>query len=80
MKRTTVSLPDDLAIAAEREARRRRVSVSELVRRALAEHLGMRDGKPRTIPFAGVADSGYRHTARDFEEILAAEWHPDRDC
>jgi len=80
MKRTTISLPDDLAVAVEREARRRRVSVSEVARQALAEHLGM-DGRRRHIPFAAIGRSGKGSTARDLEEILAREWaeHIDRD-
>jgi Arc/MetJ-type ribon-helix-helix transcriptional regulator len=78
MKRTTVSLPDDLAAAVEREARRRRVSVSAVARRALAEHLGM-DGERRRISFAAIGHSGQRATARDAEEILAREWARDRD-
>jgi len=81
MKRTTISLPDDLASAVEREARRRRVSVSEVARRALAEHLGMNGGERRPLPFAALGRSGQRNVARDAEEILAREWaeHIDRD-
>jgi Arc/MetJ-type ribon-helix-helix transcriptional regulator len=74
MKRTTVSLPDDLAGALEREARRRRLSVSQITREALAAHLGLGGEKPRRLPFAALGASGHRTTARDLEEILAAEW------
>ncbi len=74
MKRTTVVLSSDLALLAEREARRRGVSLSEVVRRALAAHLGVAEGQPRRIPFAAIGRSGKRHTARDAEEILAREW------
>jgi len=79
MRRTTVSLPDDLAQAVEREANRRRTSVSEVVRTALAVHLHQ---EPRRhIPFAGIGHSGHRPTARDMEEILDREWGDalDRD-
>jgi Arc/MetJ-type ribon-helix-helix transcriptional regulator len=81
MKRTTISLPDDLATALQREARRRRVSVSEIARRALAEHLGVADGKPRRLGFVGIARGGERNVARDAEEILARAWanHIDPD-
>ena len=41
MKRTTVSLPDELASAVAREAERRRTSVSEVTREALLAHLGI---------------------------------------
>lgn len=79
MKRTTISLPEDLAIAAEREARRRRVSVSEVARQALAEHLGMNGAERRPLPFAALGRSGHRDTAERLDELLAQEWTPDRD-
>jgi metal-responsive CopG/Arc/MetJ family transcriptional regulator len=74
MKRTTISMPDDLAGIVSREARRRRVSVSELAREALREHVGAKPDEPRVLPFAGIGSSGKRHTARDAEEILSREW------
>jgi Arc/MetJ-type ribon-helix-helix transcriptional regulator len=77
MKRTTVSLPDDLASALAREAQRRNRSVSEITRDALAKHLGLAAGEPRAVPFAGVGRSGHRTTARDMEELLAREWDAD---
>jgi len=79
MKRTTVTLPDDLAAAVARSADRRRVSVSQVTREALAAHLGLADAGPRTLPFAALGSSGYRSTARDLEDLLAAEWDSDRD-
>ena len=78
MKRTTISLPDDLAAAVVRAANRRHVSVSELTREALSAHLGVGSGK-RKLGFAKLGSSGTRNTSRDFEEILAAEWTPDFD-
>ena len=77
MKRTTVSLPDDLAAALTREAHRRNRSASEITRDALAQHLGLAAGEPRDVPFAAVGRSGRRHTARDMEELLAREWDED---
>jgi Arc/MetJ-type ribon-helix-helix transcriptional regulator len=77
MKRTTVSLPDDLAAALAREARRRNRSASEITRDALAKHLGLTADEPRSVPFAAVGRSGHRTTGRDMEELLAAEWHGD---
>lgn len=71
MKRTTISLPDELAAAVEREARRRRVAVSQIAREALEERLG-RSGR-RELGFAALGGSGYRTTARDAEDLLA-EW------
>ena len=75
MKRTTISLPDDVADALEREARRRALPASAIARAALASYLGMAAaGERRQLPFAAVGRSGRRTTARDMEELLAAEW------
>lgn len=81
MKRTTISLPDDLATLAAREAQRRPGSLSEVARQVLAEHLGLQATGPRPLPFANLGSSGHRHTARDLERILADEWAQaaDRD-
>jgi predicted transcriptional regulator len=73
MKRTTISLPDELAAAVEREARRRRVPVSQIAREALEARLGRTAGR-RELPFTALGRSGHRTTARDAEELLAAEW------
>jgi hypothetical protein len=72
-----VSLPDDLAAALAREARRRNRSASEITREALVKHLGLAAGEPRSVPFAAVGRSGHRTTGRDMEELLAAEWDGD---
>ncbi|MGH2512819.1 MAG: ribbon-helix-helix protein, CopG family [Candidatus Limnocylindrales bacterium] len=79
MKRTTISLPDDLAAALEREAARRRVPVSRIAREAIEERLGRsRDGS-RTLPFVALGRSGSTDISERIEEVLAAEWSPDRD-
>jgi Arc/MetJ-type ribon-helix-helix transcriptional regulator len=77
MRRTTVSLPEELAAALDREARRRRVSVSQVAREALQAHLGS-GGPHRELPFAALGRSGHRSTARELESILEAEWARDR--
>ena len=74
MKRTTISLPDDLAAALEREARRRRLSVSQVAREALEQRVGRGAMVKRELAIAGLGRSGHRTTARDAEELLAAEW------
>lgn len=75
MRRTTISLPDELAEALDREARRRAVSVSAVARDALSTHLGFGDAADlRPVPFAGVGRSGQRTTARDMEKLLQKEW------
>ena len=79
MKRTTISLPEALAAALNREARRRRVPVSRVVREAIEERLGLAAGQRRKLPFIGIGRSGYRTTARDVDKILEEEWLVDRD-
>lgn len=74
MKRTTISLPDDMAQALDREARRQGTSVSAVAREALAERLRLRAGQVRDLPFAALGRSGTRDTARRADEILDAEW------
>jgi metal-responsive CopG/Arc/MetJ family transcriptional regulator len=74
MKRTSLSLPDDLAQALSREARRRSTSVSDVAREALAKQMGLSLGEPRELPFAAVGNSGASNTARDMEELLRQEW------
>jgi Arc/MetJ-type ribon-helix-helix transcriptional regulator len=79
MKRTTITLSDELAAALERETRRRHSSASAVAREALSRYLGLPDdGEPRKLPFASLGRSGRRHTARDAEEILAREWRDPR--
>jgi Arc/MetJ-type ribon-helix-helix transcriptional regulator len=74
MKRTTISLPEELAGALEREARRSHVSASEIARTALTKHLGLVEGEARKLPFARLGRSGHGNTARDMEQLLKQEW------
>jgi len=78
MKRTSISLPDDMAKALDREARRRGTSVSAIAREALADRLRLRAGEVRELPFAGLGRSGKYDTAQRAEEILAEEWDAAR--
>ena len=77
MKRTTITLPDDLAAFLEREARRQDTSVSDLTRQALTAHFRM--GQPRNIPFAGIGRSGQHDIAERFEEYLAEDGFPGNE-
>ena len=75
MRRTTISLPDDLATALEREARRRRVPVSQVAREAIEARLGLSDEGPRDLPFIGIAESrDSEWSAADLDEFLAQTW------
>jgi hypothetical protein len=77
MKRTTISLPDNLAAALEREARRLGIPVSRVAREAIEARVGIKNGR-RELSFIGIGASGFRTTARDAEMILEAEWAVDR--
>ena len=78
MRRTTISLPDDLADALDRESRRRAQPASAIARDALSAYLGIgRAGEQRELPFAALGHSGRRSTARDMEELLEQEWSSD---
>jgi hypothetical protein len=70
MTRITLSLPNDLASALRREARRRHASVSAVAREALGECLGL-NGAKREVPFAAIGRSTDGRTARESDEILA---------
>ena len=75
MKRITISLPDDLVAALERESRRERASVSEIARKAIEQRLGRSEGAEKHLPFIGIGRSdGDGNIARDMEEIMAREW------
>lgn len=78
MRRTTISLPDDLADALEREARRRSLPASAIARDALSNYLGIgRPDQQRELPFAAVGASGKNTTGRDMQQLLEHEWNPD---
>jgi hypothetical protein len=77
VKRTTISLPDDIAAALAREAHRRRVPVSQVAREAIEARLGLDDEVPRELPFIGIAESGLPGIAERDEEYLAEHWADD---
>jgi Arc/MetJ-type ribon-helix-helix transcriptional regulator len=77
MKRTTISLPADLAAALEREAARRRVSVSQVAREAIEARLGLDTDEPRVLPFAAVGASRDGNIAERDEEFLREHWAND---
>jgi predicted transcriptional regulator len=78
MKRTTISLPDDLAAAVERAARQRHLTVSELSRQALRAHLGLVGDTPRRLAFADLGRSGQANVSQDMEDLLRTEWGSGR--
>lgn len=74
MKRTTVVIPDELAILLDLERKRRDTSTAEIVREALEAYLKAGSGQPRRLRFAALGRSGHHDTARDAEAIIAREW------
>ena len=81
MNRITISLPEALVAALNREARRRRVPISQVAREAIEARLQSSNREKRVIPFAGIISSGKGDIAANFEEYLAATWADviDRD-
>jgi metal-responsive CopG/Arc/MetJ family transcriptional regulator len=75
MRRTTISLPEDLADALDREARRRSLPASAIARDALRDYLGVgRAGEQRELGFVALGHSGQKTTGRDMEKLLEREW------
>lgn len=68
MKRTTVKLPDELDARLRKEAERREVTLSTLVRMAIEQLLGVRPR--RRLRYVASAESGRSDTSRRVEEIL----------
>jgi hypothetical protein len=76
VKRTTVKLPDDLDARLRHEARRRGVTIADITRTALEEHLGV--GRRRRLGARGASRSGRRDISERIEEIIASEIAPSR--
>jgi len=72
MKRTTVKLPDDLDARLRHEAHRRGVTISDVTREAIEEHLGGRRDRRRLLA-AAAGRSGAADVSVRIEEILRAE-------
>jgi predicted transcriptional regulator len=73
MKRTTVKLPEELDAKLRHEAERRGITISELTREAIQQHL---DAGKRRLEAAGAGKSGRDDISERIEEILAAEVQP----
>lgn len=82
MNRITISVPDDIAAALAREARRRGLSVSAVARDALGSHLHL-VAEPvvkRKLGIIGIGASDGDSNARQLDRALTAEWgDPDFD-
>ncbi len=79
MKRTTIALPDELSELLEHEAKRRGLSVSELVRRAIRNTLLGRPSTLRPIPWAGIFEDSDMVPGRQVDDELERSWADDAD-
>jgi hypothetical protein len=68
VKRITVSVPDDLALRLRHEARRRRVSVAEVVREAVEQHLPAAEGQP--LSFFAIGEGGPPDASERVDEFV----------
>jgi predicted transcriptional regulator len=71
MRRTTVKLPDELDARLRHEARRRGVTIAEVTRAALEEHLGV--GRRRRLGAKAAGRSGHSDISERIEEIISTE-------
>jgi plasmid stability protein len=80
MQRITISLPDEVAAAVKREARRHGQSVSAIARDALGSHLHLVTDPvaERELSFIALGSSGQADTAERIEELMTEEWTPER--
>lgn len=74
MKRTTITLPNEIAILLELEQQRLHLSTAELIRRALSAYFQVDGTQPKRLRIASLGRSGHHDTAREAESILAREW------
>lgn len=79
MKRTTITLPDDLSDLVDSEARRRQTSVSEVIRTFIVEGLTGTAAKPREIPFAGLFHDPGMASGEAIDQELKRHWADDID-
>lgn len=77
MKRTTITIDDDLAVRLEREQRRQGNSASAVIREALEAYLNSRR-QPRRLSFANLGATGTGEAVgRNAEAILADHYADD---
>ena len=69
MRRTTITLPDDLYEGLCVEARRRDLSLSAVVREKIEAQLALR--RKRLPGFVGIVDKQLPYSAADVDEELA---------
>ena len=70
MKRTTIKLPDELDLRLRHEAERREMSMSDLTREAIENHLV---GRPKGRRLGAPGHSGKKNISHRIEEILRSD-------
>jgi predicted transcriptional regulator len=76
VRRTTVKIPDDLDARLRHEARRRGVTIAEVTRAALEQHLDVRHRRQLGAKAAGR--SGRSDISERIEDIIRAETNRSR--
>ena len=79
MRRTTITLTDDVAEMVEQEAQRRRTSVSAVIQDYVTTGLTGGSQEPREIPWAGLFHDPDMPPAAQLDEVLKAQWADDLD-
>ena len=79
MKRTTITLSDELAELVEREAHRQRASVSQVIRQRLSQTFMGSQEQPRRIPWAGIVNDPKLVHGENIDEELERDWGDDID-
>jgi len=79
MKRTTVTLTNELASRLQLEAERRQTSVSEVMRVLVADALGASPEGKRRIAFAALFDDPGMVRGEDVDHELEKEWLGELD-
>ncbi|MFN2568557.1 MAG: CopG family transcriptional regulator [Candidatus Dormibacteria bacterium] len=69
MKRTTIILPDDLALRLRLEAGRRGASIAEIAREAIESKLGA-SGAGNRLGFIGVGDGDGEDDSERIDELV----------
>jgi predicted transcriptional regulator len=70
MRRTTIFADEEVLDALLAMARRRGVSVAQIMREALGDYVSRQQGKRRRLSLAGIGRSGRRDIAERAEELL----------
>lgn len=79
MRRTTVTLPDEIADLLDSEARRRRTTVSEVVRQLIVQGFSNAQERPRPIPWAGLFHDPAMIPGEQLDRELQEKWADEID-